>query len=87
MTKAFTIRQLTKEFGVTARALRFYEEEELIAPARREEKRALPNQYATRSVSRPKQSAAKRRPRMPHAPVITAVLPLKSCAMSASLRE
>ena len=35
MTKTFTIRQLTKEFGVTARALRFYEEEELIAPARR----------------------------------------------------
>src|SRR6185437_2060317 len=35
MTKTFTIRQLTKEFGVTARALRFYEEEDLIAPARR----------------------------------------------------
>ncbi len=32
MTKTFTIRQLTKEFGVTARALRFYEEEDLIAP-------------------------------------------------------
>ncbi len=35
MTRIFTIRQLTKEFGVTARALRFYEEEDLIAPARR----------------------------------------------------
>ncbi|MBV9549621.1 MAG: MerR family DNA-binding transcriptional regulator [Alphaproteobacteria bacterium] len=35
MTKTFTIRQLTKEFAVTARALRFYEEESLIAPARR----------------------------------------------------
>src|SRR6185312_8473565 len=35
MTRTFTIRQLTKEFGVTARALRFYEEEELVAPARR----------------------------------------------------
>jgi DNA-binding transcriptional MerR regulator len=35
MTRTFTIRQLTKEFGVTARALRFYEEEDLIAPARR----------------------------------------------------
>jgi len=35
MTRTFTIRQLTKEFGVTARALRFYEEENLIAPARR----------------------------------------------------
>lgn len=34
MTKTYTIRQLTKEFGVTARALRFYEEEDLIAPAR-----------------------------------------------------
>ena len=35
MTRTYTIRQLTKEFGVTARALRFYEEERLIAPARR----------------------------------------------------
>lgn len=35
MTRTFTIRQLTKEFGVTARALRFYEEENLISPARR----------------------------------------------------
>jgi DNA-binding transcriptional MerR regulator len=35
MTRVFTIRQLTKEFGVTARALRFYEEEGLIAPSRR----------------------------------------------------
>lgn len=31
----FTIRQLTREFDVTARTLRFYEEEKLIAPARR----------------------------------------------------
>jgi DNA-binding transcriptional MerR regulator len=35
MSRTFTIRQLTKEFGVTARALRFYEEERLIAPSRR----------------------------------------------------
>jgi DNA-binding transcriptional MerR regulator len=35
MTRVFTIRQLTKEFGVTARALRFYEEEGLISPSRR----------------------------------------------------
>ena len=35
MNRTFTIRQLTKEFAVTARALRFYEEEQLIAPARR----------------------------------------------------
>jgi DNA-binding transcriptional MerR regulator len=33
--RTFTIRQLTKEFGVTARTLRFYEDEGLIAPARR----------------------------------------------------
>ena len=33
--KTFTIRQLTKEFSVTARTLRFYEDEGLIAPARR----------------------------------------------------
>ena len=35
MTKTFTIRQLTKEFAVTARTLRFYEDEGLIAPERR----------------------------------------------------
>ena len=35
MNRTFTIRQLTKEFGVTARTLRFYEDEGLIAPARR----------------------------------------------------
>ena len=31
---AFTISDLSAEFGVTARALRFYEDERLIAPAR-----------------------------------------------------
>ena len=35
MTNTFTIRQLTKEFSVTARTLRFYEDEKLIAPERR----------------------------------------------------
>jgi DNA-binding transcriptional MerR regulator len=35
MTRTFTIRQLTREFGVTARTLRFYEEEKLITPGRR----------------------------------------------------
>ena len=33
--RTYTIRQLTKEFGVTARTLRFYEDEGLIAPERR----------------------------------------------------
>ena len=33
--RIYTIRQLTKEFGVTARTLRFYEDEKLIAPGRR----------------------------------------------------
>lgn len=32
--ETYTITDLTKEFGVTARALRFYEDEGLIAPAR-----------------------------------------------------
>ncbi|HJR56066.1 MAG TPA: MerR family DNA-binding transcriptional regulator [Rhizomicrobium sp.] len=48
MTRTFTIRQLTKEFGVTARALRFYEEEQLIAPARRGQTRL----YSTRDRAR-----------------------------------
>lgn len=34
-SRTYTIRQLTKEFAVSARTLRFYEEENLIAPARR----------------------------------------------------
>src|ERR1044072_2014137 len=35
----FTIRDLTKEFGVSARTLRFYEEKSLLDPARRGEQR------------------------------------------------
>ena len=35
MNSTFTIRQLTKEFSVTARTLRFYEDEGLIGPERR----------------------------------------------------
>ncbi len=35
MQRTFTIRQLTKEFDVTARTLRFYEDEGMIAPERR----------------------------------------------------
>jgi DNA-binding transcriptional MerR regulator len=35
MSRIYTIRQLTKEFSVTARTLRFYEDEKLIAPGRR----------------------------------------------------
>src|SRR5579862_648125 len=35
INRTYTIRQLTKEFSVTARTLRFYEDEGLIAPARR----------------------------------------------------
>ena len=35
MNRTFTIRQLTKEFSVTARTLRFYEDEALIGPERR----------------------------------------------------
>jgi DNA-binding transcriptional MerR regulator len=33
--ETFTIKKLVKEFGVTARTLRFYEEEKLLAPLRR----------------------------------------------------
>jgi DNA-binding transcriptional MerR regulator len=33
--RTYTIRQLTKEFSVSARTLRFYEEENLISPTRR----------------------------------------------------
>ena len=48
MTRSFTIRQLTKEFGVTARTLRFYEDEGLIAPERRGQTRI----YSSRDRAR-----------------------------------
>ena len=46
--RTYTIRQLTKEFSVTARTLRFYEDEGLIAPERRGQTRI----YATRDRAR-----------------------------------
>jgi DNA-binding transcriptional MerR regulator len=48
MVRTFTIRQLTKEFGVTARTLRFYEDEGLIAPERRGQTRI----YSSRDRAR-----------------------------------
>src|ERR1700759_2677706 len=50
MSRTFTIRQLTKEFGVTARALRFYEEESLIAPSRRGQTRLYSSRVRARIV-------------------------------------
>lgn len=44
----FTIRQLCREFGVTARALRFYEDKGLLHPARRGQTRV----YAARDRAR-----------------------------------
>ena len=46
--RTFTIRQLTKEFDVTARTLRFYEDEGLIAPERRGQTRI----YSSRDRAR-----------------------------------
>src|SRR6202007_2960089 len=43
MNRTYTIRELTKEFAVTARTLRHYEDEGLIAPARRGERRIYHN--------------------------------------------
>jgi DNA-binding transcriptional MerR regulator len=37
--KTFTISQLSEEFGITARAIRFYEDEELIKPSRQGQSR------------------------------------------------
>src|SRR5258708_2761430 len=48
MSRTYTIRQLTKEFDVTARTLRFYEDEGLIAPERRGQTRI----YASRDRAR-----------------------------------
>jgi DNA-binding transcriptional MerR regulator len=35
LTRTFSIRELTKELGVTSRTLRHYEDEDLLAPERR----------------------------------------------------
>ena len=48
MNRTYTIRELTKEFGVTARTLRHYEDEGLIAPSRRGQARI----YAQRDHAR-----------------------------------
>ena len=48
MNRTYTIRQLTKEFDVTARTLRFYEDEGLIAPERRGQTRI----YSSRDRAR-----------------------------------
>ena len=34
MSKTYTISQLAKEFGITTRTIRFYEEKDLLAPVR-----------------------------------------------------
>ena len=47
-SRIYTIRQLTKEFSVSARTLRFYEDEKLIAPGRRGQTRL----YAARDRAR-----------------------------------
>jgi len=47
-SRIYTIRQLTKEFSVTARTLRFYEDEKLIAPGRRGQTRL----YSSRDRAR-----------------------------------
>ena len=39
MSESFTIAQLAEEFGITHRAVRFYEQEGLLAPARRGNRR------------------------------------------------
>lgn len=48
--RTYTIRQLTKEFSVTARTLRFYEDEGLIAPERRGQTRIYSNRDRARII-------------------------------------
>ncbi len=53
---SYTISDLSDEFGVTARALRFYEDEGLIAP----ERRGLTRVYSKRDRARSPGSCAPR---------------------------
>jgi DNA-binding transcriptional MerR regulator len=48
--RTYTIRQLTKEFSVTARTLRFYEDEGLIGPERRGQTRIYSNRDRARII-------------------------------------
>ena len=48
MSRHYSIRELTKELGITARTLRHYETEGLIAPARR----GLQRLYSARDRAR-----------------------------------
>jgi DNA-binding transcriptional MerR regulator len=48
MTKTYSIRDLVKEFGITSRTLRHYEDEGLIAPERRGQQRV----YSARDRAR-----------------------------------
>lgn len=48
MSRTYTIRDLTKELGITARTLRHYETEGLIAPARKGQQRV----YSARDRAR-----------------------------------
>src|ERR1041384_6731307 len=48
---SFPIRDLTKEFGVSARTLRFYEERGLLDPARRGEQRLYSRRDRARLAS------------------------------------
>ena len=55
--KSFTIRELTKEFGISARTLRFYEEKGLIVPRRNGQERL----YSRRDRARPAEENGGRR--------------------------
>lgn len=50
--RTFTIRDLTREFGVTARTLRFYEEKGLLAPRRAGQERPNARLYSRRDRAR-----------------------------------
>lgn len=48
MEQSFSIQQLAREFGVTARALRFYEAKGILCPARRGQTRVYSERDRTR---------------------------------------
>jgi DNA-binding transcriptional MerR regulator len=50
MTDRFTMTQLVRDLGLTSRAIRFYEQQGLIAPARSGRSRVFSNRDRTRLV-------------------------------------
>ena len=61
--RTYSIRQLCREFGATARALRFYEDKGLLTPARKGQTRVYDARDRARLTSRTMRPSFSEKPR------------------------